>query len=120
MIMISKKQTVLDLTALCDAADNMMESANVLWRAHNPEEDGFPEAIPLDDAQERHSNSFNALRRAVYYGRQSIDRLAVLFASCSVDYPDLANHPTTTELEDGRVQITLSAEEWRAIREASR
>lgn len=32
----------------------------------------------------------------------------------------IANHPTTIELADGRVQITLTAEEWRQIREAAK
>lgn len=32
----------------------------------------------------------------------------------------IANHPTTTELPDGRVQITLTKEEWERVGEAAR
>ena len=50
----------------------------------------------------------------------AISRLASHLGAMLLLIAQIAYHPTATELADGRVQVTLTAEEWRAIREASR
>lgn len=65
-------------------------------------------------------DEYLTVRDEMGYDSPNLRRVIDALVACSVDYPDLANHPTATELADGRVQITLTAEEWRAVREASK
>lgn len=60
-----------EVEALCRAAENMLEAANQLWTAHNPDDapDGVS-VLSVDDAQEAHSSAFKSLHRAIYYARK--------------------------------------------------
>ena len=71
-----KDQTKRDILILCDAASRMRTAANMLWWAHNPDEDvGAPGDPPtVEEAQFAHSEAFNALSRAEYYARRAIER----------------------------------------------
>lgn len=65
-----------DVRELIDDAERMLDAANALWAAHNPEDAAVlgTVVLPLEDAQEAHSNCFSRLRRSIYYARRAVDR----------------------------------------------
>jgi hypothetical protein len=58
-----------EMRELIDAASNMRDAANRLWHAHNPE-DGQETPLPVDEAQQQHSDAFLRLERAEYYAEK--------------------------------------------------
>jgi hypothetical protein len=62
------------LTELCRASERMLETANQLWWAQNPEEDLYREGPPMEEeqAQQEHSEAFMRVGRAIFNGREKL------------------------------------------------
>lgn len=70
-------EIIAEVRELIAAASNMRDAANRLWHAHNPESGPYGEvALPVDEAQELHSDAFFRLLRAEYYAEKAISRLS--------------------------------------------
>ena len=60
----------------------------------------------------------NRREKAVFFAALDRERWAAYQTRWALQM--VAKHPTTTELPNGRVQITLEPQEWERIREAAR
>jgi hypothetical protein len=75
-----KTRDVQALEEITEAAQEFQAASNELWWAQNPEEPvstaGRTEALPIEEAQELHSEAFTRLGRAVHQAKRVLDERA--------------------------------------------